>query len=285
VQRTIRMPDHIIELRGLAAQVMSAPDWPAWDVSGVIFDFANFRAAVRDCEIVGPRAIIKAALEIDKRFLGSFADVPDSQKYRTIYIDQNDELIWNGRYDIYNDDWTAQSWNGMRTCRILLHQIVRDQLLAASTAITTIFAEEELKEQNKQSVLTMLNMQADILASIPSHMPSTLTLTHRNKSIMEASRGYFVLWPLYMVGVMDLATQPIKSWVIGRLRAIATQIGIQQATFLADILEQHRHIAVWDLKPAPRLRKDGTFFGWTPAFGTGTIRPDWWNVDLPEVGG
>lgn len=281
VQRTIPIPEHIVELRQVAEQFMNLSIWPAWQVSGVIFDFTNFRAAVRDCEIVGPKAIIKAALEIDREFLAAFAEVPEPWKYRTLYADHDDDFIWNRRYDVYNDNWTAQIWNGMRSCRILLHEIVRDQLLAASTAMTPIFTEEEAKEQNKQSVLAMLNMQADILASIPSHMPSTLQ--DKRTSLMEASRGYFVLWPLYMAGVMDLATQPIKTWVIGRLKAIAKIIGIQQAIVLAEILEEHRHVAAWDTKPAPRLRKDGTFFGWTPASGTGRVRPDWWDIDAPEV--
>ncbi|KAG0649208.1 Uncharacterized protein D0Z07_4537 [Hyphodiscus hymeniophilus] len=281
VQRTIRIPDHVIEFRKLAEQFIMPTIRAVWEVSGVIFDFTNFRAAVRDCDIVGPRAIIEEALAIDRKFDAAFADVPESWTYTTMYADEDDKFIWNRRYHVYNDFWAAQTWNGMRSCRILLHEIVRDQLLAASTAITPIFTEEESKEQNKQSVQAMLDMQADILASIPSHLPEDFA--QRMPSLMEASRGYFVLWPLYMAGVMDLATQPTKNWVIGRLRAIASRSGIQQATVLADILEEHRHIAAWDTKPAPRLRKDGTFFGWTPASGTGTVRPEWWDVEAPET--
>ena len=281
VQRTIPIPAHIVELRDLAGKFMNLSIWSTWQVSGVIVDFTNFRAAVRDCEIIGPKAIIEAALEIDQKFLAAFVDVPDPWKYRTLYADHDDEFIWNRRYDVYNDSWTAQIWNGMRSCRILLHEIVRDQILVASTATTPIFTLEQAKDQNRQSVLAMLNMQADILASIPSHMPSTLK--DRRASLMEASRGYFILWPLYMAGVMDLTTKPIKTWVIGRLRAIARLSGIRQAIVLAEILEEHRHVAAWDTKPAPRLRKDGTFFGWIPVSGTGRVRPDWWDIDAPEV--
>jgi hypothetical protein len=261
VQRTLPIPEHIIELRRVAERVMITSVWPAWEVSGVIFEFTNFRAAVRDCEIVGPKAIIECALEIDGKFLAAFADVPSAWRYRTLYSDHDDELIWNRRYDVYDTHWTAQIWNGMRSCRILLHEIIRDQLLVASTAMMPIFTEEESKERNQQSVLIMLTMQADILASIPSHMPSNLH--DRPTSLMESSRGYFVLWPLYMAGVMDLTTQPIKTWVVERLRAIAKQIGIQQANVLAAIIEEHKYVAAWDTKPAPRLRKDAAFFGYT----------------------
>jgi hypothetical protein len=271
VQRTIRIPEHIIELRQLAEQFMITSVWPAWELCGVIFDFTNFRAAVRDCEIVGQKTIIEGALEIDRNFLAAFADVPESWQYRTLYAEQDNEFIWNRRYDVYNDYWTAQIWNGMRACRILLHEIVRDQLLAALTAIIPIYTEEESKGQDQQSVLAMLNMQADILATIPSHVPSDIT--NRSTTLMEASRGYFVLWPLYMAGVMDLATLPIKIWVIGRLRAIASQTGIQQARVLADILEHHRHVTAWDTKPTPRLRNHGTDVEWNSAPAADVITP------------
>ena len=282
LQRTIPIPEHIVELRRIAGQYMNTKVWPGWDVSAVVFDFTNFRAAIRNCEIVGPKAIVEAALEIDRKFMNAFDDVPTTWKYRTLYADQDDEFIWNRRYDVYNDYWTAQIWNGMRSCRILLHEIIRDQVLAASTAISPIFTEEESNELNKQSVHAMLGMQADILASVPSQMPSRLS--DRPSSLMEGSRGYFILWPLYMAGVMDLATQPTKTWVIGRLRAIAYQVGIRQATVMADILEQHRHIAAWDTKSAPRLKKDETCFRWTPATGAGRIRLDWWDIGAPGKG-
>jgi hypothetical protein len=118
---------------------------------------------------------------------------------------------------------------------------------------------EESKEQNAQSVHVMLKMQADILATIPQHVPSSIK--DQPTSLMEGSRGYFVLWPLYVAGVMDLTTQPIKKWVIGRLRAIADQAGVRQATVMAEILETPRHIAAWNTKPTPRLRRGGPFFG------------------------
>ena len=134
VQRTIPVPEHVVELRSLAGKVMDSSTWPAWQVSEVIFEFANFRAAVRDCDIVGPKAIIEAGLQLDRKFVDAFTTTPESWKYRSVYIDYDDDCIWNRRYDVYNDYWTAQIWNGMRSCRILIHEMIRDQLLAASTA-------------------------------------------------------------------------------------------------------------------------------------------------------
>lgn len=229
-------------------------------ISAVVFDFAKLRTAIREGKIVEPRAVIEAALEVDRKLLKAFQRVPESWKYRTFYSDHDDENIWNRRYDIYNDNSSLviQVWNGMRTCRILLHETIRDQLLTASSAMTQIFSEEESKEQEKESILAMLTMQTDILASVPSHpVPNP---HERPSAFAERSRGYFILWPLYMAGVMDLATQPITTWVIRQLRKIAIEVGIGQANMLADVLEKHQLIALWRTKPTPRLKKDGAFF-------------------------
>lgn len=281
MQRATAMPEHIVELRNGAAEYMSTTTWPAWRLSEVIIDFINFRAAVRDCDIVGPEAVIRRALEMDCRFLEVFEDVPEEWIFTTKYTDKDQAFVWNKRYDVYRSNWGAQMWNGMRCCRILLHELIRDQLLAASTAMTPIFSEEETVLQTQRSVEAMLQMQADILASIPQHIPSNFN--YEPSTLMESSRGHFVLWPLFMVGAMDLTTKPIREWVVKSLALIADQVGFQQANILAEILEQQRHIIAWDTKPAPRLRKKGNIPGSTPT--TWQAQPDWLDSDPPLAEG
>ena len=58
------MPAHMIELRKEVEKYMDLSD-PAHGSSEIIIDFTVFRAAVRDCKIVGPREVVAAALEID----------------------------------------------------------------------------------------------------------------------------------------------------------------------------------------------------------------------------
>jgi hypothetical protein len=79
----------------------------------------------------------------------------------------------------------------MRICRILLHEIIRNQSVADSKAIMSIFTEEEYKKQNKQSILTMMTIQAEILASLPSHIPNNLY--NDPNALMEGSRDYYLL--------------------------------------------------------------------------------------------
>jgi hypothetical protein len=258
VQRTIAMPEHIIQLRKEAEHLMDIKN-PWWKLSAVIIDFTIFRAAVRDCKIVGPRAVIEAALDIDRRFLALFANVSNDWKYEIVYTDDFPELIWNGNYHVYKEYWMVHIWNGMRTCRILLQEAIRDQVLAASCAITPIFTEEESNTLNDNTISAMLKMRDDILASVPQHTPETLK---RRPSFLDGSRGYFVLWPLYLVASMDLTTQPIRKWAISRLRSIGESVGLRQAIVLAGFVAARKHISAWDTKPVPRPQKIGVVKTW-----------------------
>jgi len=79
---------------------------------------------------------------------------------------------------------------------------------------------------------------------------------------LDGSRGYFVLWPLYLVAVMDMTTQPIRKWAIARLRSIGESVGLRQAIVLADSLDGRMHIAPWDTKPVPRPQRISAFEMW-----------------------
>ncbi len=250
IQRTMPMPDHMIELREEAKKYMDT-DSPAWRLSGNIIDFTVFRAAVRDCEIIGTKEVIKTALEIDQRFFDAFQDLPKEWQYYTVYTDELPHLVWNGNYHVYNEYWMSHIWNGMRVCRILLHEMIRDRLLVDSTALTQIFTPEENSNQLQSSIDIMLTMQADILASVPHHTPSFLNQS--SSDLLDGSRSYFVLWPLFLVGAMDLATEEVRQWAVARLRDIGDSVGIRQANVVADIIAAHQVPSAWETKPAPRL--------------------------------
>ncbi|KAF4627517.1 hypothetical protein G7Y89_g10632 [Cudoniella acicularis] len=248
VQRSIYMPVEFLELRKHAAKHMDAFK-PAWKLSGIIIDFTSLRAAVRNLQIVGPRNIVDAALDLDRRFIEVAAEFLPEYGYETVYTDENPDLVWKGFYHQYQNHWTAQIWNAMRTCRILLHEAIRDQQLIGSNALVPIFTEAEIATQTESSNAIMLQLQADILASVPQHISDGSGLP--NRSFLEGSRGYFILWPLYLVCAMDLVTEEIRQWAIARLRSLAAMAGIGQANVLADHLEKRIEFTDWNTKPAP----------------------------------
>ncbi|KAL2060909.1 hypothetical protein VTL71DRAFT_8961 [Oculimacula yallundae] len=245
IQRTLPMPQHIIQLREEAEHSIDT-DSPAWRVSGIIIDFTIFRSKVKDFELVGTRDVIEQALEIDQRFVGEFKNLPEEWMYKTVHTKENPHLVWNGSYHVYGEYLISHIWNGMRTCRILLHEIIREQLLSDSTSFTPLFTMDEYAIQLDASTKVMLEMQSDILASVPHHTPSMLSQS--SASVLDGSRSYFVLWPLFLVGSMDLTTDPIRMWASARLRNIGESMGIRQAVVISDILTRRVLPIGWDTK-------------------------------------
>jgi len=249
------MPSYIMELWEAMAEIIDCSNL-AWKLAVVIVDFIVFRAAVRSLQVVGPRFIVEAALEFEQRFLEVFEDIPETWKYETLYTDKNPHLVWNKYYHVYQDTFSSQIWNGFRTCRILLHEIIRDQLLTSNSAMTPIFTDAEASSQSEDSSRIMIEMQAEILASIPRNNPNPLTDGPASHSL-----SYFVIWPLYLVGVMDLTTEAIRLWVSQRLKMIAEEVGIQQAGVMAGFLARKEPLDPWPFDPVPTPYKPTGILG------------------------
>ncbi|TVY71166.1 hypothetical protein LSUE1_G008388 [Lachnellula suecica] len=264
ITRTIAMPDHMIELRKIATKYLDS-NKDAWKASEVIVDFTVMRAGIREGAILGPRNIVETSLALDKRFTDLFrGDLGEDFRYKTVYTTENPHLVWNGFYHVYSTHWTAQIMNAIRTSRILLHEQVRDQLLVDSTAQAPNFTTEEMERQSRASEDVMLECQRDVLASVPQH---TASMNNEPMSLLEGSRGYFIVWPLYLCGVMDIVTQDVKAWVVQRMRSLADVGGISQARVLADYMERDQNPWEWVRKPVPDIRKgimENT--GWNPRF-------------------
>ncbi|TVY39221.1 hypothetical protein LSUB1_G004028 [Lachnellula subtilissima] len=190
IQRTIPMPAHMIELRNIAAKHMDTRK-TAWRSAGVIIDFTIFRAGIRNSKIVGPRNVVNGALEIDGRFAEVFSRVPKEFRYETVYTDENPHLVWNGMYHIYSEHWSAQIWNGTRTCRILLGETIRDQLIADAKSLVPSFSPEENEAIVRDSTVVSMQCQRDILASVPQH--TSAQDSTEPTLLLTGSRGNFYI--------------------------------------------------------------------------------------------
>jgi hypothetical protein len=65
-------------------------------------------------------------------------------------------------------------------------------------------------------------------------------------SKVRMSGGSFLLWPLWLAGAMDLATEEVRDFVTKNLRAIGDGMGIAQAHILADFMVARSDVEVWN---------------------------------------
>ncbi|KAL3418076.1 hypothetical protein PVAG01_09791 [Phlyctema vagabunda] len=73
---------------------------------------------------------------------------------------------------------------------------------------------------------------------------------------IRASAGIFLMWPLWFAGIIDVATEEVRDFVIRNLKLIGTKMGVQQANMLADLVKGRQEIEVWSAPPRPVIEEE-----------------------------
>lgn len=168
VLRDIPMPPQLMKLRLEAFSLL--PSDPGLQFAKIMDEFTTFRAAITNRTLTDNEAIIAQASIFDSRIASIFAKPLSGWLYETVHTDADPEIIWNGAYDIYYDQWVAQMWNWMRACRIMINEIIRSRLLQGFESIPPRFTTPEYTSKFQHSTEVLINMRDDVLRSIPQHI-------------------------------------------------------------------------------------------------------------------
>jgi hypothetical protein len=152
-------------------------------------------------------------------------------------------------------------WNSLRAVRIMLNEIIRGTLLKGFASKPPIFTGTEYTAQFQISTDILYDLQADILHSVPQHLgkfskpnvrSDTSTLVSRNIGGGDFTNGHmsggtFLIWPLWFAGVMDIATEEVKEFVIMTLKSVGDYMGIRLANVLANSVKANSDIKLQDI--------------------------------------
>ena len=271
LQQEIAVPGHILDLNREVFKYVKGEEI-IWANQRVILLFANFYAPLKQGEIVDLHDILRKSTELEDMLIRTFVDVPHDWTFTTLYTKDHPDLIHHGCYHIYHHALAAISWNGMRTIRIMLNEIIRDTLLLGLSAKPPLFVERKYTERLQSSTDILYQTVFDIIASVPQYLgyvgensvrtpfdgssygseftPSLSDHDLKGHRLpFDASKAsvpllrtalYNLPWILYTVGSSSVITKPTLRWVIRTLKLVSTSWGIQQATILATWLEQSR---------------------------------------------
>ncbi|KAN0110626.1 hypothetical protein V8E51_007013 [Hyaloscypha variabilis] len=143
-----------------------------------------------------------------------------------------------GRLDEYRDISIATAWCMMRANRIMLGAgIVRTN--------AWLHPEEDYRITPEFATTARISKDLieDIIAAVPTFLgkfPDALTM-NRNPEIQKdvlggkSSLALFIMWPLFVVSMSDHATEQQRKWVVGRLKFIAEEVGIHQASLFTQL--------------------------------------------------
>ena len=288
MQFEVESPEHIMDLRMEAARHLD-PSSLALPYQEAMILLTHFRARVRRGIIWQPHQILKQALELDAVFVSIFSDVPPWWSYQTVYTEADPDIIISGCYHVYHDFQAAQIWNGMRTFRIMLNEMIRNVLLTNFFSDPTQISSQDHVAQYERSTRVLYQMQSDILASVPQHLgyPSILSPwtfarlsatndwatnkflwsglnfhRHGNVQGLQPTSAYLpvirlsgchlLIWPLYLAAVTDITTDRDRCWVIDVLRTTGRSLGIKQAMALVRAIKNKANIGVWQAQQESR---------------------------------
>jgi hypothetical protein len=272
IQRDQPLPDYIIEGIKEVKTMIPQPE-PAFLLQELMAKFIMFRAAIREGTISDLQEIRETALELDGALIDLFTtNLPPEWNYEIVHTNVKADVIWNGCYHIYYDYWISQLWNAMRTMRILAHEIIRGVYLKGFALKPPLFMGPQHTAQFQLSTDTLLEVQADIFATVPQHLGYVKSNNYNNDAHLTAGNSitdststrfpwsdspplksneehdvrmtgpYFLLWPLWLAGVMDVAQKESQDFVAKNLRTMAEKMGIRQANVLAQVLESNSRL-------------------------------------------
>lgn len=212
-----------------------------------------------------PVTMVNTAVAIDLELDRINALMPSIWHYETIVLDQPSDLQFGNSYHVYVDPWITQMWNHLRSCRMYLYKIMRENITKGCEDYDPpLFSLAEAQDQRKAAEDVMRATAAGVVASVPQiagMIPypkprpsrpkdgSSKTAPGQDKqdyrlqppgTHLNSTRStglVHLIWPLYAAGASDLASYEMRQWCIEILHFAALRIGTRQAVVLADELK------------------------------------------------
>jgi Fungal specific transcription factor domain len=230
VQRRLRMPPDLLFLMSQASPVVDAanPNMRFGGFAAIVDAFTNLRADIEDGHITEPASIIRTAREVDERARVLASNLPAACLYDIVDLSTNDAAVFDKKYHIYKDHRVAQQWNTIRMTRLLLHEIIYDNLIRPELPSYL-----SLCNHFTQSAR---HMASEILASVPQFTEFSPMGNPLFSATIASS--CFLIWPLELVASSPLSTTSMRVYAIGRLRYMGVEMKVRQALEVVEKLEQ-----------------------------------------------
>jgi hypothetical protein len=197
--------------------------------------------------------IIPALIALDAEYADWASRCPPPFIYSTVNLTERSDEVFSDHYHIYTSIWIARVWNGYRCVRILVNELVVDQLnhLLQRPAMSLPVRNSSSNAYENQILASnsmLLQLAHDICASVPYCLGYDNALDPALREPPRAASGNLLLWPLYSAAVTGMVSPMMRDWVAGRLMLIGEVIGIKQAIPMAHSLMIAQDIGDWQLE-------------------------------------
>jgi hypothetical protein len=225
-----------------------------------------------------PKTMVTNAMNLDREMDEIKALMPSVWDFEVFHLEQPSHHLYGNIYHVYLDPWIAQMWNNVKSCRLCLFKIIRENLNKGwMQHDPPLFSQEEYESIKSTAEEISRSTAAAIVASVPQitgmiPFPDLGTVRRRasdpNVSIsipahevhppgtfIDAARSTHMLhliWPLYAAAGLDLMPGDMRQWSIDILLYVALRIGNRQAVVLAEELKEVQRTGVFTTPYADR---------------------------------
>ena len=247
----------------------------ATSLADLAIKYCNLRASMSSFRDYSESdRIISTACAIEREYADWAKTCPFQFIYQTVNLKERNEEVFSDNFHIYSSISIATCWNHYRCVRILLNELILDQLgnLYQNNPEFTLLWTESSFEENQMLVsnTTLLQLSQDICASVPYILGFDPDRDPRlPQEIPKAIHGNLLIWPLYTAGVTDMVSDLMRNWVAERLQWISDVMGVHQAGPLASTLMARQDIDKWQ---GDKSLEDGDVISYIEEVRRGEIR-------------
>lgn len=194
--------------------------------------------------------LVQRAQAVDQDAVRWMRDLPEAWRFESVAWedsvpggDLGRAEVFPGRVDLYRDYSIASAWNMLRGARLILASVI---VRCAAWVCSPV--DYRTTPEYATAARTCVDMITDVIASVPYHLgwhlrPERRHLLQRRLSgfacgdedSLKGLTGYYLTWPLAVVAGQDYTTDAQRSWVHGRLRYIADEMGVKYARIILQV--------------------------------------------------
>lgn len=189
----------------------------------------------KDNEIIG---LMKMAEEVDQQLEHWYLTLPDNWGHRTVRmqleepVDLYNAPEWQGPVHVYDDLFLANIVNDYRVSRVFCQSII----LGVAAALSDPGSRASVAPMLQRATYIAQSMADDVCSSVPFHLEVPLQERTRNSGqdthAAEATGGYFLCWPLFVIGGVECVPERQREWIRGRLYRIGQGFGLNMTQML-----------------------------------------------------
>ncbi|KAJ5155805.1 hypothetical protein N7492_008608 [Penicillium capsulatum] len=247
LQRDVWVPDSLMQ-RTKLEMFLDPKDTAGVKLIMIIAHLSNLRADVQAKLLTNPEEILKRAVDREENLITWSNSLPPGFLCTTRTTTSPNIAFarhcrgvppYNNEYHVYASLLAASTWNHYRCARILVDELIISHYNKLSPTSPTPYLSDGFHSYIVSLRMEISQFGADICRSVPFHLgacnseitPGMAKLPH--ESYLS---GLMLLWPLFMAGVVEGPTHPMRRWVMHCLNMIGHTMGLDQALATMDIL-------------------------------------------------